>query len=157
MIIFRKISSNNVLEICSLSQTLNENHRKMVADNALSIAQGFCSDSAWMKGIYDYNESTEDLIPIGFIMTHTGSDFDDMLDVDGVYLWRFMISSDYQSKGYGQAALNKLIRLLKNTGVKQLHTSVELGEGSPMGFYKKMGFIEDGQMYGDEVGLTLEL
>lgn len=157
MIVFRKISSNNVLEICELSKTLHENHRKMVADNALSIAQGFCSDSAWMRGIYFLDEGTDEITPIGFIMTHRGSDYDDLLDVDGVYLWRFMIRGDCHEKGYGKRALDKLMVLLRNTGVKYLHTSVETGEGSPMGFYKKLGFKEDGEYFGDEIGLTLKL
>jgi len=43
---FKRIDAQNVLEICQLSVTLSENQRKAVADNAVSIAQRFCSKNA---------------------------------------------------------------------------------------------------------------
>lgn len=49
----------------------------MVADNGSSIAIGFCSDAAWFRGVY------ADETPIGFVMTHTGSDWERVLVIEG--------------------------------------------------------------------------
>lgn len=148
MVYLKRIDAKNVLEVCGLSDTLSEQHKKMVATNALSIAQAHCFENAWMRAIY------LDDLPIGFIMTHIGSDFDDCFDVAGIYLWRFMIATPFQGKGYGKKAMNRLVSELKAKGCHSIDISVELGEGSPMEFYKKYGFVENGEYFGEEVGLT---
>jgi len=40
---------------------------------------------------------------------------------------------------------------------RELLVSCGQGEGSPEGFYLRMGFKHDGKMYGDEIGLSLSL
>lgn len=148
---FRRITATTMNEICDLSKTLSPLHRNMVADNVRSIAEAYFSPSAWMRAIY------ADQTPIGFIMTHTGSDYEDGIDCPGVFLWRFMIAEPYQGKGYGRQALEKLILHLKAMGAPVLHTSCGQGEGSPEGFYRKLGFTPTGEMYGDEIELVLKI
>ena len=146
-----RITARTLQQICALSETLNPTHRKMVADNAVSIAEAHFSEQAWMRAIY--NGET----PVGFIMTHTGSDYEDGIDCPGVFLWRLMIAAPYQGKGYGKLALEKLIQHLKAMGVPRLYTSCGQGEGSPEGFYRGMGFTPTGEFYGEEIELVLEL
>ena len=148
---FVRITARTLPQICALSETLSPTHRKMVADNAVSIAEAHFSEQAWMRAIY--NGET----PVGFIMTHTGSDYEDGIDCPGVFLWRLMIAAPYQGKGYGKLALEKLIQHLKAMGVPRLYTSCGQGEGSPEGFYRGMGFTPTGEFYGDEIELLLEL
>lgn len=83
---FMRITVTTMNQICDLSKTLSPAHRKMVADNVRSIAEAHFSESVWMRAIY------ADETPIGFIMTHTGSDYEDGIDCPGVFLWRFMIA-----------------------------------------------------------------
>ena len=123
----------------------------MVADNVVSIAEAHFSPSVWMRAIY------VDETPIGFIMTHTGSDVEDGIDCPGVFLWRFMIAHPYQGKGYGKQALEKLITHLKAMGVPLLYTSCRQGEGSPEGFYRKLGFLPTGECYDHEIELVLRV
>ncbi len=146
---FKELTSKTVLDVCRLSYTLSPPHQNMVADNAVSIAQAHFSDKTWFRAIYD-----RDTI-IGFIMTHTGSDFDDGIDVPGVFLWRFMIGGSYQGKGYGRKAIELLVQDLVGQGFQELETSCGQGEGSPEGFYRKMGFVATGEMFDDEIGLIL--
>jgi len=146
---FMRITAATLNQICALSETLSPVQRKMVADNVRSIARAHFSPSAWMRAIY------ADETPIGFIMTHTGSDYEDGIDCPGVFLWRFMITEPYQGKGYGKRALEKLFQHLKAMGVPQLYTSCGQGEGSPEGFYRKLGFIPTGDHYGDKIELVL--
>lgn len=148
---FMRITATTMNRICDLSETLLPAQRKMVADNVRSIAEAHFSPVAWMRAIY------ADETPVGFIMTHTGSDYEDGIDCPGVFLWRFMIAGPYQGKGYGKRALEKLIRHLKTMGIPLLYTSCGQGEGSPEGFYRRLGFIATGDHYGGETELVLDL
>ncbi len=146
---FKRITAQTVIPICKLSETLSTAQRKMVSDNALSIAQAHFSDNAWMRAIY------ADDMPIGFVLLHTGSDYDDGIDCPGIFLWRFMIAGPYQGKGYGRLAMRRLLAQLQAQGIPELYTSCGLGEASPEGFYKQLGFVPTGEMYGDEIELKL--
>ncbi len=141
---FRRITAATVVEICQLSDTLSPAQRRVVADNALSIAQGHFAENVWMRAIY------ADTTPIGFIMLHVGSDYDDGIDCPGVFLWRFMIAGPYQGRGYGRRAMMRVFDHLRSLGVSELYTSYRLGEGSPEGFYRELGFVPTGDSYGDE-------
>jgi len=148
---FMRITVTTMNQICDLSETLSPTHRGMVADNVRSIAEAHFSPSAWMRAVYADDK------PIGFIMTHTGSDYEDGIDCPGVFLWRFMIAEPYQGKGYGKRALEKLIQHLKAMGIPQLYTSCGQGEGSPEGFYRRLGFTPTGDHYGHEIELVLDV
>lgn len=148
---FVRITASTLEQVCKLSETLTPAQHTMVADNAHSIAEAHFSAGAWFRAIY--NGDT----PIGFIMTHTGSDYEDGIDCPGIFLWRFMIAGPYQRKGYGRLALEKLIQHLKAMGIPVLYTSCGQGEGSPEGFYRNMGFTATGDHYGDEIELILHL
>jgi diamine N-acetyltransferase len=148
---FKRITAQTVLSICKLSETLTPPQRRMVTDNAVSIAQAHFSENAWMRAIY------ADDTPIGFIMLHTGSDYDDGIDCPGVFLWRLMIAGPYQGRGYGRQAMRRLLAQLRSQGVTELYTSCGLGEESPEGFYRQLGFLPTGGMYDDEIELKLTL
>ncbi|MEH6943243.1 GNAT family N-acetyltransferase [Bacillus sp. JJ722] len=147
---FRRINATNVLEICNLSNTLSKVQRDMVADNAISIAQASFSENAWFRSIYAGDHA------IGFIMLHQSSNYDDGIDVHGIYLWRFMIAGPYQGKGYGKQAIELLIKHLKGHGINEMVTSCEVGEGSPIDFYKQLGFTPNGETFEGETGLVLQ-
>ncbi len=148
---FMCITAATLNQVCELSKTLYPVQRHMVADNVRSIAEESFSPSAWMRAIY------ADDTPIGFIMTHTSSDYEDGIDCPGVFLWRFMIGDPWQGKGYGKRALEKLIQHLKAMGIPLLYTSCGQGEDSPEGFYRKLGFISTGDHYDSEIELVLRL
>ena len=148
---FVHITAATLKQVCDLSETLSPAHRRMVADNVRSIAQAHFSPSSWMRAIY------ADDTPIGFIMTHTGSDYEDGIDCPGVFLWRFMIAESWQGKGYGKRAIEKLIQHLIAIGIPRLYTSCGQGEGNPEGFYRKLGFVPTGGQYDDEIELVLEV
>jgi diamine N-acetyltransferase len=63
--LFRRITASTVRDICQLSETLTPPQRKMVADNAVSIAQAHFAESAWFRAIY------ADDTPADFILLHS--------------------------------------------------------------------------------------
>ena len=151
MIALKEVTMKNAIDIMRLSKTLSRAGRKNVADNSVSIAQGSLSEHSCMRGI-TINEHNQEKY-IGFVMLHIGSSIDDGIDVEGPYLWRLMIASPYQHKGYGKAVLDYIIDMLDQDGYKTLETSVEMGEESPIDFYQKYGFKKSGEMFGEEIGL----
>ena len=148
---FKRITSQTVHEICELSTTLTQAQRQHVADNAVSIAQAHFSENAWIRAIY-FDET-----PVGFIMLHFGSDWDDGIDCPGVFLWRLMIARPYQGQGYGTDAIKLLICHLKALGIPELYTSYDPGEDGPEPFYQKLGFVPTGDYYGDEPEVMLKI
>lgn len=147
---FKRITAQTVGAICQLSETLTPAQRQMIGDNARSIAQAHFSEQAWMRAIY------ADDTPIGFILLHFGSDYEDGIDCPGVFLWRLMIAGPYQGKGYGEKAMHRLFAHLRALGIPELYTSCGLGEASPEGFYTRLGFARTGEFYGDEPELVLK-
>jgi diamine N-acetyltransferase len=150
VISLREVTAETVRTICKLSDTLSDAQKRMVAPNAVSIAEAHFSEHAWFRAIY------ADDTPVGFVMLYIGPD-DEEPSKEVHFLWRYMIAGPHQGKGYGRKALQLVINDLKAHGATELFTSCGEGEASPEGFYRSLGFERDGNVYGDEVGLRLIL
>lgn len=137
----REITGETVTTICKLSDTLPEEQHKMVAPNAMSIAQAHFSEHAWFRAIY------ADETPIGFVML-----WDDSQKAD-YFLWRFMIAAPHQRKGYGRRAIEQLVEYVKTRpSATELKASYVPMDGGPEEFYHKLGFEETGEvMHGENV------
>jgi diamine N-acetyltransferase len=142
----REITSETVVQICKLSDTLSEQEQQMVAPNAISIAQAHFSDKAWFRAIY------ADEMAVGFIMLYDDSENPEY------FLWRLMIAGPYQGKGYGRKAIELLVEYVKTRpGARELSTSYVPIEGGPEGFYRKMGFEPTGEIDDGEIVVRLTL
>ena len=129
MINLRDITKRNLISIIDLD--VSEHQKDQVASNAVSIAQGHYSNSAWFKGIFN------DDIAVGFVM------LDLIIEKNKCFLWRFMIDKKYQGKGYGKIALTQVIDYVKSLNVfDEIKTSYVPSENGAEGFYKNFGFIE---------------
>jgi diamine N-acetyltransferase len=136
----REITSETVVPICKLSGTLSEQQQKMVAPNAVSIAQAYFSDQAWFRAIY------ADDTPVGFIMLY------DDPEKREYFLWRLMIAGPYQGRGYGRKAIELLVEYVKTRpGASELLASHEPIEGGPEEFYRKLGFEPTGEIDDGEI------
>ena len=82
----------------------------------------------------------EDLV--GFCMFAFNPEDED--EEDRYYLWRFMIDQRFQGKGYGQAALDAIIRYFKDNGADRLYLSTEPENERGLHVYHKAGFRETG-------------
>ena len=72
---------------------------------------------------------------------------------DRYWLWRFMIDKNEQGKGYGQAALQEIIKYFKTNGADRLFLSTEPENELGLHIYHKAGFRETGIIGGDEAVL----
>ena len=142
----REITEETVVQICKLSDTLLESQDKIVAPNAVSIAQAHFSDKAWFRAIY------ADETPVGFIML-----FDDA-DKPDYFLWRLMVAGPHQGKGYGRRAVELLIDYVRTRPeAKELLASYVPIEGGPKEFYLKLGFEPTGEVDDGEIVVRLTL
>ena len=130
MINLREITKANLISIIDLD--VKENQRDQVAPNAVSIAQGHYSNSAWFKGIFNNN------LAVGFVMLDLST------KENKWFLWRFMIDKKYQGKGYGKIALTQVIDYVKSLKVyEEIKTSYVPVENGAEGFYKSFGFMDE--------------
>lgn len=142
----REITENTVMTVCRLSDTLTDPQTMMVAPNAMSLAQALFSKKAWYRAIYAGKAI------VGFLMLY------DDEEQPRYFLWRLMIASTYQGRGYGAQAIQRLVEYVKTRpNAKELLVSCVLGPGSPEQFYLKVGFVSTGEFLHDELVLKMSL
>ncbi len=160
MLRLEKINGKNVWDILQLS--VNDDQKEFVASNDVSIIEAYTTitnnGKAYPFGIYD------DDIPVGFVMI--GYDKDDYWDdapavADNNYnLWRLMIDKRYQHKGYGRKAIElslEFIRTFPCGKAEYCWLSYEPDNKVAKTLYESFGFIETGDMDGEEIIAALKL
>src|SRR5262245_5325851 len=130
--------------------TVAPGQERFVSDVRESMRQAAAEPGAKaiLWAIYDDDE------PVGFAMIAD--------EVEGVeyishFLWKFMIDQRFQRRGYGTASLDLIVAYFRDRGVPTMYTSAGQGEGSPIPFYERYGFVRTGEEVGDEVMLQLEI
>jgi diamine N-acetyltransferase len=140
----REVTEETLRSILDLQVAPDQ--RQFVADNARSIAQAHFSKHAWFRAIYD------DETPVGFLM------LEDQPEKPEYFLWRLMIDARYQGNGFGRRAVELLIEYVRTRpGATELLTSIHQAEGSPQGFYEKLGFALTGEYEEGEAMLRLSI
>ena len=96
-----------------------------------------------------------DETPVGFVM------ISDEVGGPGYipqYLWKLLIDERHQRQGYGTAALDLVVDYFRARDVAVVSTSAGRGDGSPIPFYERYGFVPTGDIvFDDEVLLRLAL
>jgi diamine N-acetyltransferase len=91
--------------------------------------------------------------PVGFVMIADEVDGPDYIPQ---FLWKLLIDERHQGKGYGTATLDLVVEYFRaRPGVDEVRTSAGQGEGSPIPFYERYGFVRTGELHDDEVMLKL--
>ena len=150
-----EINADNLVSIAQLNP--GAIGMRMVASNALSIAQGAHSKNAWFRAVMA-NET-----PVGFVML-----FDPTLDLeaakaqdealDALYIWRFMIEFKHQGKGYGEQVMKLIIERAKSmSAINTVSLSYVQRDGNAKPFYERMGFRETGKVTDGEKEMVLPI
>ena len=63
----------------------------------------------------------------------------------------------WEKYGFGRQAIKLLIEFARTLGAKSIGLSFVDKQGSPEGFYRKLGFERDGNLYDGEIGMAMEL
>ncbi len=119
---------------------------------SLADADRYPQASPWCRVIADDGE------PVGFVMVSWNPPPQPPDIPGGFYLWRLLIGESHQGHGYGAAAIRLLTDLIRAEGATEMLVSYVPGDGSPAGFYERLGFQPTGEQNpAGEVVLRLPL
>jgi diamine N-acetyltransferase len=145
MVELRRINKDNYNECLNLK--VAEGQKSFVASNVYSLAQAWvCYKTAYPFAIY------ADDIMVGFVMMG-------FYEEKQIYtIWRFMIDTRYQKKGYGKNALQLSIDYLrKEFNVNEIFLSVEPNNIVAEKLYDSLGFKRTGELAGEEIEMRLDI
>lgn len=92
---------------------------------------------------------------VGFTMFAFDVDYSD--SNDRYWLWRFMIDKNLQGKGYGSAALQKVIEYFRSNEADHIRLSTKESNTAALSLYHRYQFKETGEMNDEEIVLQLSL
>ena len=160
MLHLEKVNGKNIWDILKLQ--VSETQKSFVAANDISIIEAYITITAngyaFPFGIYD-NET-----PVGFLMI--GFDVHDYwIDAPkiakGNYnLWRLMIDKAYQNNGFGKEAVKLALDFVKTFPCGKAEycwLSYEPENQVARKLYNSFGFVETGDMDGEELIAALKL
>lgn len=159
MIQLRKVNAQNIWDIVALE--VQEYQKSFMATNTKSILEAYCAivdgGVAMPFGIYDGET------PVGFLMIGYGCDDWEnapKIAAGNYSLWRLMIDKHHQRKGYGKAAMEAALALIRSFPVGEAEfcfLSYEPENTAAKDLYHSFGFRETGEMDGSECIAVLKL
>lgn len=148
-VIFRDITKENWQECIFLTTNKEDKHfvcEEFVASNALSLAQSKIEDGWITKAIYDGD------IMIGFTMYG----YSEKLNFYEVC--RLMIDHKYHGRGYGRAALLKVIEEMKKyNDCNEIYLCFDPENVIAQKLYISVGFKDTGKIIDNELLYCLDL
>ena len=149
MITLRPLTDDNRAALVALRIEPSQERFVNNVSEALLEADEEPGGRAIQFGLYD------DDTPVGFVMI---SDEVDGPDYIAHYLWKLLIDAGFQRKGYGTAALDLVTTYFRDRGNTEMWTTAGEGDGSPIPFYERYGFVRTGDIvFDDEVLLRRDL
>ena len=146
MISFRAITEDNFGTIIRMKRPDNEG---FVASNAYSLAQAWLyrdNNDVYPFAIYNDEE------PVGFMM------LDEDLEERCLVIWRIMFPEEHQNKGYGTAAIKKIVELARESGKYDFMILDYVPENKiAEHVYTKIGFKPTGEESNGEIVLRMDL
>jgi N-acetyltransferase len=152
---FAEVSKANLLAVLRMNPgAVGE---RMVATNAVSLAQAAHNPNAWPRVVM------ADATPVGFVML-----LDPTIDpdaaradeetMDALYVWRLMIDFKYQSFGFGEAVMRLISERAKSMPtLTQVTLSYVLRDGNAKPFYERCGFRDTGKIEDGEMEMSLKI
>jgi diamine N-acetyltransferase len=148
----RPVTKDNWKELIRLKVREGQTH--FVASNLYSIAEAQFGDDDeghwdfYPFGIYDGNT------PVGFLMY--GYNFEHTKQQ--AFIIRLMVDEKHQGKGYGRFGMEKMLETFRaEDRIQVAGISSEPENEAARKLYASLGFVETGEMLGDEVLAVLRL
>jgi diamine N-acetyltransferase len=140
----REIDRSSWEACCNLN--VDDSQKGFVAPNTYSLAQAAYEPDCYPMGIWC------DGVMVGFIMY----DFDS--EICSWEMSRLMVDKRYQRQGIGEAAVIKLLRLVRaKHGPVMFGTSAEPENEAAIALYEKLGFKKNGRVVYGETMLEIQL
>jgi diamine N-acetyltransferase len=144
----RPITAETVIRVVKLDAG---DDGRQVAPNAVSIAQAHFEPAAWFRAIYAAD------VPVGFVMLYDPS-LVAAPESPHFYLWRLMIDRVQQGRGYGHAAVERLVEHVRSRpAAAELRVSHVPEAEALSRFYQSLGFRYTGEVDDGELVMTRPL
>ena len=134
--------------------TISADQSRFVEDVRSSLVEAATYEQPpWCRAVYH-----ED-VPVGFVMLAD----DDPTCPWRYFLWRLLIDCRYQGRGFGRAAVDLTAAYVRTRpGGDELVTTVACygdirDDASPLGFYRRCGFVNTGELHYRELVLRRPL
>lgn len=143
MIQLKPVDRDNFKAVLKLS--VSEDQKRFVASNAFSLAQAYAQPECTPLAVYSDDEL------VGFVMYAMDTD-------DKEYcIYRVMIAVEHQGKGYGRAAMARLIEHIREDRSHHVIYISFVPENAPTRtLYESLGFRPDGRIIEGEVVMMLK-
>lgn len=150
MVHLEKVSSSNVWDVLRLKP--KESQRDYVAPNDISIIEAYVAkEHAHPFGVYDGDQL------VGFVMIGYGVEKEwkdaPRIAYGNYSIWRLMIDQEHQGKGYGRKALELALSWVNAFPCGKARfcwLSYDPDNDIARNLYHSFGFVETGEMDGDE-------
>ncbi|HEX6268746.1 MAG TPA: GNAT family N-acetyltransferase [Anaerolineales bacterium] len=150
--VLRPVTAENWRALINLKVREDQSH--FVASNLISIAEaqfGFEYEGHW--DFYPFGAYVEEE-PVGFVM-YCLNDHHSRFQA---FIMRLMVDEHFQGKGYGREIMAQVLDALRaNEQIKNVGISYEPENVGARHLYASLGFIEPGEMLGDETLAVLNL
>ena len=151
----RQVTKDNWRELARLKVREDQTH--FVASNIQSIAEaqfGYDDPEDGHWNMYPFGIYNDEGAPVGFLMY--GYNFA-ALKLQA-FIIRLMVDQNHQGKGYGRFGMNWMLdRFREEERIKDVGISYEPDNEVGRKLYASLGFVETGEMMGDEVLAVLHL
>jgi diamine N-acetyltransferase len=150
----RPVSKDNWRELAKLQ--VRASQTRFVASNVYSIAEAQFGADYTKTGHWDMfpHGIFEGDTPVGFLMYAYNYECPQMETI----IVRLMVDEKYQGKGYGYFAMMWMIDLFRaDERVKTIGISYEPDNDMARSLYSKCGFVETGEMLGEEILALLKV
>jgi diamine N-acetyltransferase len=143
-----EVTKDTVRAVCKLDAG---DGGQQVAPNAFSIAQAYFAPEAWFRAIH-----AGDTL-VGFLMLYDYT-LAEAPEEREFFLWRLMIDRNHQGKGYGHAAVERLVEHVRTRpGAERLLVS-HVKDAEPLArFYHSLGFRYTGEEEDGELVMSRAL
>lgn len=159
MIHFEEITNKNIWKVCAL-EPFNE-QKDFVAENIQSLAEAYATrnegGNALPLAVYNDDEL------IGFLMIGkgtVGNEDESALIKENYSIWRLMLDKRFQRRGLGKQTLDAAVELIRGFPfgpARKVWLSYEPENTRARDIYRKFGFVENGEMCGNEIVAVYEL
>ena len=159
MINFKEITNANIWKVCTLEPF--EEQKDFVAENIQSLAEAYATRNEGGNALPLAVYNAETLV--GFIMIGkgtVGNEKESELIKKNYSLWRLMIDKKYQGKGFGRQTLDAAMALIRTYPFgksDKVWLSYEPENVRAREIYRKYGFVENGEMCGNEIIAVYDL
>jgi diamine N-acetyltransferase len=156
LISLRPIDSSNYRECIELSVAPDQ--QRFVASNLQSLADAY----VWREAAEPFAVYSDDEM-VGFALLFPlgdGGDDDSIPEPGterGYILVRLMIGEGFQGHGYGRAALDAIVELVRDRQLPTIRLSVVPENEQALEFYRRNGFTQTGEIHGGEIVMERQI